>query len=229
MKMGRMKSKNIWRRTLLVCFCIAIGWFIKGRLTPSLPMGAAGAMGEPYVLVETVVEEDITPFQSVIGHVEAINSVYLQPQVSGYIEKITFEEGSMVKEGDVLFVIEKQRYQATANLRKAELDSASANLTKIEKDYHRQKSLNKQNYASEAKLDEAYSNLLQSQASIKQAEANYELAKIDLDHAEIKAPFSGKIGKAKMTEGNYVTPSTGILASVVQLNPIRINFSLTDR
>lgn len=229
MKLGKLRSKYIWKRTLLICGCIAIGWFLKARLTPHMPMGIAGANAEPYVLVETIAEEDVTPFQSVIGHVEAINSVFLQPQVSGYLEKITFTEGSLVKEGDVLFVIEKQRYQATADLRKAELDSARANLTKIEKDYHRQKSLNKQKYASEAKLDESYSNLLQAQAAIKQAEANYELAKIDLDHAEIKSPFSGRIGKAKVTEGNYVSPSTGILASVVQFNPIRINFSLTDK
>jgi len=229
MKLGKLRSKNIIRRTVLICSCIAVGWFLKGRLTPHIPMGAAGANSEPYVLVETIAEQDVTPFQSVIGHVEAINSVSLQPQVSGYLEKITFTEGSVVKEGDILFVIEKQRYQATANLRKAELDSARANLTKIEKDYHRQKSLNKQKYASEAKLDEAYSSLLQAQAAVKQAEANYELAKIDLDHAEIKAPFSGKIGKAKVTEGNFVSPSTGILASVVQLNPIRINFAMTDK
>ena len=229
MKLGKLRSKIIWKRTLLIFGCIAIGWFLKARITPQNPMVAAGANADPYVLVETITEQDITPFQSVIGHVEAINSVSLQPQVSGYLEKITFTEGSLVKEGDVLFVIEKERYQATADLRKAELDSARANLTKIEKDYHRQKSLNKQKYASEAKLDESYSSLLQAQAAIKQAEANYELAKIDLNHAEIKAPFSGRIGKAKVTEGNYVSPSTGILASVVQFNPIRINFSLTDK
>ena len=229
MKIGRLKSKIILQRMAFIFVCIAIGWFIKGRLTPSMPMGMAGAMGEPYVLVETVAEEDITPYESVIGHVEAINSVALQPQVSGYLEEITFDEGSIVKEGDILFVIEKQRYQATADLRKAELDSARASLTRIEKDYHRQVSLNKQKYASEARLDEAYAGLLQAQAAVKQAEANYELAKIDLDHAEIKAPFSGRIGKAKVTEGNYVSPSTGILASVVQFNPIRINFALTDK
>lgn len=229
MKMGRMKSKIILKRALLVCCCIAIGWFVKGRLTPQMMMGAGGVLGDPYVLVETVAEEDVTPFQNVIGHVEAINYVALRPQVSGYLEEKTFEEGSPVKEGDILFVIEKQRYQATADLRAAELDSARASLTRIEKDYNRQVSLNKQKYASEARLDEAYAGLLQAQAAVKQAEANYELAKIDLDHAVIKAPFTGRIGKAKITEGNYVGPSTGILAYVVQMNPIRINFALTDK
>ncbi len=229
MKMGQMNNSNILWRVALVIICVAIGWFLKTRFTPPMMLGAAGSAATPYVLVETVVEEDVTPSQSVIGHVEAINSVNLQPQVSGYLENVTFEEGSIVNEGDILFVIERQRYQATADLRKAELDSAKASLTKIEKDYNRQKSLNQQKYASEAKLDEAYSNLLQARAAVKQAEANYNLAKIDLEHAEIKAPFSGKIGKAKVTEGNYVSSATGILASVVQFDPIRITFSLTDK
>lgn len=229
MKVGTMSNRKILMRIVWIVVCIGIGWGLKARFTPSMMMGGAAGGVEPYVLVESVAEKDVTPYQSVIGHVEAINSVSLQPQVSGYLEDVTFEEGSIVKENDVLFVIEKQRYQATADLRKAELDSARASLTKIEKDYHRQKSLNQQKYASEAKLDEAYSSLLQAQAAVKQAEANYELAKIDLNHAEIKAPFSGKIGKAKITEGNYVSSATGVLATVVQVNPIRITFSITDK
>lgn len=229
MKTGQMSNRNILKQFLLIGLCVTAGWFLKARFTPPSMMGAMGGAGEPMVLVETVKKQDITPSQNFIGKVDAINSVSLQPQVSGYMEKVTFTEGSMVNEGDVLFVIEKQKYQATADLRKAELDSAKASLTRIEKDYHRQKSLNQQKYASEAKLDEAYSSLLQAQAAVKQAEANYSLAKIDLNHAEIKAPFSGKIGKAKVTEGNYVSSATGILASVVQVNPIRITFSVTDK
>lgn len=229
MKVGKMSNRRILRQVVLIVLCISAGWFLKTRLTPQSMMGAAGMASEPFVLVETVKEQDVTPYQSVIGHVEAINSVSLQPQVSGYLEKVTFKEGSMVNAGDVLFVIEKAKYQATADLRKAELDSAKASLTKIEKDYYRQKSLNQQKYASEAKLDEAYSSLLQARAAVKQAEANYKLAEIDLGYAEIKAPFSGKIGKAKVTEGNFVSTSSGVLATLVQVNPIRITFSITDK
>ncbi len=229
MVMGKMDSNKIIWRVVGVLVCIGIGWFLKSRLTPNMAAMMAGAGGDPFVVFETVAEEDVTPYSSVIGHVEAINSVNLQPQVSGYLEEVKFDEGSEVNEGDVLFVIEKQRYQATADLRKAELDAAKASLTKIEKDYRRQKSLNQQKYASEARLDEAYSNLLRAQAAVKQAEANYNLAKIDLEHAEIKAPFSGKIGKAKVTEGNFVSSATGVLASIVQMNPVRVTFSMTDK
>ena len=228
--MGKMNNTGILWNVVLIVICIAIGWFLKTRLTPPMMMGAmGGAAATPMVLVETVTEEDITPSQSVIGHIEAINSVNLQPQVSGYLENFTFAEGSVVNQGDVLFVIERQRYQAVADLRQAELDAARASLNKIQKDYNRQKSLNQQKFASEAKLDEAYSSLLQARAAVKMAQANYELAKIDLEHAEIKAPFSGKIGKAKVTEGNFVSSATGVLASIVQFDPVRITFSLTDK
>lgn len=229
MKMGKMSNRKILKQVLWIVLCIAAGWFLKAKFTPNAMMGAAGQAADPYVLVEEVRVQDVTPSESFIGHVEAINSVSLQPQVSGYLEKVTFKEGSMVNAGDPLFVIEQQRYEATAALRKAELDSAKASLTRIEKDYRRQKSLNQQKYASEAKLDEAYSSLLQAQAAVKQAEANYDLAKIDLEHSEIKAPFSGKIGKARITEGNYVSSASGVLATVVQTSPIRITFSVTDK
>ena len=77
----------------------------------------------------------------------------MRPQVTGYVEKVLFQEGSLVKEGDILFVIEQKRYLATLELREAELASAKANLVKTERDYKRQKSLSSQNYASKATLD----------------------------------------------------------------------------
>lgn len=138
-------------------------------------MGMGG--GDPYVLVQGIEKQDISPKKNFIGHVEAINSVDLRPQVTGYVEKVLFQEGSLVKEGDILFVIEQKRYLATLELREAELASAKANLVKTERDYKRQKSLSSQNYASKATLDTSESNFLQAKAAVKQAEANLELAK----------------------------------------------------
>ena len=114
-------------------------------------------------------------------------------------------------------------------MRKAELDKAKASFTQLEKEYKRQKSLNQQKFASESKLDEAYSNMLQAQADVKQAEANYELAKIDLEHTEIRSPINGYIGKAMVTVGNYVSTSSDTLANIVQTDPVRVVFSITDK
>ena len=114
----------VLKRLAFIVVCFALGWYMKGKLTPSGAM-MFGA-GEPYVLVEELKLEDATTEKSHIAHVEAINSVSLQPMVSGTIEDIRFKEGSFVHEGDVLFTIEHETQLATLNLRKAELEKAVA-------------------------------------------------------------------------------------------------------
>lgn len=229
MQVRTLSKRTIIKNVGIFLLCGAAGWYLKGRLTPSAsPMAGMGG-GTPYVLVESLEQRNIAPKKSYIGHVEAIKSVDLKPQISGYVEKVLFEEGSLVNEGDILFVIEQKRYIATVELRQAELASAKANLVKTKRDYDRQKSLSKQNITSKATYDTAESAYLQAQAAVKQAEASLELAKIDLDYTEIKAPITGYIGKAAVTEGNYVNSSSQNLARIVQVNPIRVAFSVTDK
>ena len=228
MQVGTISKRTIIRRTAVMLLCGAAGWYLKAKLTPQMPMMGMN-MGDPYVLVQQVQQQDISPKKSYIGHVQAINAVDLRPQVTGYVEKVLFQEGSLVKEGDILFVIEQKRYLATLELREAELESAKASLVRAERDYKRQKSLSSQNYASKATLDTSESNYLQAKAAVKQAEANLELAKIDMGYTEIKAPITGYIGKALVTEGNYVNSSTQTLARIVQTDPIRVAFSVSDK
>ncbi len=217
----------VLKRLAFIVVCFALGWYMKGKLTPSGAM-MFGA-GEPYVLVEELKLEDATTEKSHIAHVEAINSVSLQPMVSGTIEDIRFKEGSFVHEGDVLFTIEHETQLATLNLRKAELEKAKAGLTEAERNYERQIKLSKQNIASKATFDAAESTFLQAKAGVAQAEANLELAQINYDDTFSRAPIDGYIGKALVTKGNRVIVSQNVLAKVVQLNPIRIAFTLTDK
>ena len=228
MKIGKVSNRKILKQTAVVLLCISAGWYLKGKLTPSSSMGF-GANTEPYVLIQGLEEADISNKQSYIGHVEAIKSVNLIPQISGYVEKVLFQEGSLVQEGDILFIIEQKRYLANVELRKAELQSAKANLVRAERDFKRQSQLTKQNYASKATFDTAESAYLQAKAAVAQAEANLELAEIDLGYTEIKAPITGYIGKALVTEGNYVSSSAQNLARIVQTNPIRVAFSVSDK
>ena len=160
---------------------------------------------------------------------EAINDVNLLPKVTGTVEKVLFKEGSLVNEGDVLFEIEPDKYQAAYDLAKAQLDSANANLVKAERDYNRQLKLSDQKFASKATFDMAQSAYLQAKAAVEEAKARLDVATLDLDYTKVKAPISGKIGKALVTIGNYVVASSQPLAKIVQVNPIRISFSLTDK
>lgn len=217
----------VLKRIALVVACFCFGWFMKGKLTPHAGM-MPGSM-TPYVLIEELKPENVTKEKSHIAHVEAINAVNLQPEVSGTIEDVHFSEGSFVKQGDLLFTIEPSIYKATLDLRKAELEKATAGLTESERNYNRQITLSKQNIASKATFDNAESAFLQAKASVEQAKANLELAQINYDYTFTNAPIDGYIGKALVTKGNRVVASTQVLAKIVQLNPIRVAFTLTDK
>lgn len=194
--------------------------------------GQKNANGEkPVINVTSAVAEEIeinNP-KTYVALVEAINSVDVVAKVSGSLDKVNFQEGGFVKKDEPLFVIDKDRYQANYDLAAARLESARANLTKTERDYKRQQQLSAKNIASKATFDSAESAYLQAKAAVAQAEAQLELAKIDLDNTEVKAYIDGYIGKTKVTVGNYVNASAEPLARVVQVNPIRIAFSLTDK
>lgn len=181
------------------------------------------------VTVSEAKEEVINNPKNYVALVEAINSVDVVAKVSGSLDKVNFVEGGFVKKDDALFVIDKERYQAQYNLAKAQLESAKANLTRTERDFKRQKQLSSKNIASKATFDSAESAYLQAKAAVAQSEANLELAKIDLDNTEVKAYIDGYIGKTNVTVGNYINVSGEPLAKVVQINPIRIAFSLTDK
>lgn len=227
MKVTNPDKKEILKRLGIFLACVAVGWFLKGRMSPNMGMGM-GQQGEPYVLVQKVQSQNITQAKNHIAHVEAINSVNLLPQINGTVDQVLFEEGSFVKKGDLLFVIDPKRYKANFALREAELNSAKANLTEAERNYNRQIKLTKQNIASKATFDAAESAYLRAKSAVMQATASLDLAKIDLDHTQITSPIDGYIGKAFVTKGNYVVASAQPLAKIVQVSPVRVTFSLTD-
>ena len=229
MQVVRVQKRRIILNFVIIALSVATGWYIKAKLTPQGAGMMMGAAGTPHVLIEEVIKTDVSPQKKYIASVEPINSVNLIPQVSGYIDEVLFQEGTLVNEGDILFVIEQDRYIANLDLAKAALDSAKANLVKTERDYNRQKSLSAQNYASKSTLDTAESAYLQAKAAVAQAKANLELAQIDMEHTEIKAPFTGTIGKALVTKGNYVSSNTQTLARIVQKSPVRVAFSVPDK
>lgn len=228
MQVSKPSKRIIIKNIVIVVALISLGWYLKSR---TVAQHAAGNMGAqtPYVLVQEIKAKDTTRVNSQIAHVEAINSVNLVAKVNGTINEVLFEEGSFVKEGDVLFVINPDTYKATVELREAELDRAEASLKEAEKNYNRQVKLSKQNIASKATFDSAESAYLQAKAAVKMAKASLTLAQDDLEDTQVTAPISGYIGKALVTKGNYVLKSTQTLARIVQVSPVRVTFSLTDK
>ena len=171
--------------------------------------------GATYVTVQAPKLENVTLNKRYIAKVEAINAVDIKPQVSGYIEEVLFEDGSEVKEGQPLYDIEKRRYAAN-------VASAEATLMQLENDYKRQYALYKDKMLPKAELEVA-------EANVAKAKAALDLAKVDLDHSDIRAPISGHIGKTLISKGNFVASGGANLARIVQLQPVRINISVTDK
>ncbi len=208
---------------------IAVGFF-AAKMMPSggPPMAGPGGMGAPAVdvqLAEMIALD--TPVEH-IGKVEPIQEVDVSSEVAGYVTAVHFEEGAQVNEGDLLFTIDQRQYQATVQVRQAELAQAQAELARADKYLKRLQAASEKG-VSQSDLDTAESDQLQAAAALKQAEANLNLAEIDLAYTEIRAPISGRIGRALVTKGNYVSSTSDSLARIVQLNPVRVVFSLPDR
>lgn len=213
MKVKKIKSRKIYLNVVYaVCF-IALGWYLNDRFSPSNNVG--WVMQTPSVQVQSLSKNDVSTKKKYIAQVEAINSVDLVPQVSGYLEDILFQNGADVKKGDVLFVIEQRRY--IDNLKAAE-----ATTKQLAADYKRLISLHEKKFISDKELEIAESNL-------KNAEAAEDLARLNLEYTEVKAPIDGVIGKALITTGNLVNSNVQKLARIVQTKPIRVGFSVSDK
>ncbi len=213
MKVKKIKSSKILSKVLYGCICCAFGWYLHGKMMPSQP--TSYGMGDPYVLVQNLQEKNVSNQKKYIAQIEPVNSVDIIPQVSGYLEEILFKDGAYVNVGDKIFVIEQRKY-------KADLKSAEAKLWQLQKEHDRMEKLHKSGDVTDKQFDAAKS-------ALRQAEAALDLAKLNLEHSEIIAPISGYIGKTLVTKGNLVSPNTQKLARIVQMNPVRVAFSVTDK
>ena len=226
-----MNKKNIKRYVKYACALaggILLGLSVSGFMNrKAANKGQQGPV--PSVLVKTLTPQPYLKGKTFIARVEAINASDVAPQVSGYIDKVLFQDGSFVKEGDVLFVIDQARYKAAVSSAEAALERTKAVLKQVQNDYDRELSLFNENMLSKADLELAESALATAKANVKAAQASLDLAKLDLAYTEVRSPISGYIGKALLTKGNLATATASKLARVVQMDPIRVVFSVTDK
>lgn len=177
--------------------------------------------------VTPIVPQDITVASKYVGYVEAINQVQIIPYISGYIKEISAIPGQNVQKGDLLIVIEPDEYKARVDAADAAVLQAEAAFEYNQNYYERvQKSGNRA--FSEIEIDNAKNNFLQAQATLKNTQANKMLADVNYNYTIIKAPISGLLGNFTLSPGDYVAPSSGALLNIIQTDPIRVVFSLTD-
>ena len=240
---GKSAVGSVIATVVLAVVCVAGGWIAKSLMPQGGPKGPGMMAMPPATIAVKAVE--MRPYnlpERYVAHAEAVQEVDLLPQVDGYVKEIKFKEGDIVKEGQLLYVLDDERYQAVANQRKADLEAANADLVAAQTETRRTKRYwermqnadergitQKERDDAEADYEKSKAAEERAKASVVQAKANLIVAEYDLKKAKVFAPIPGQIGKTMAHVGDYVAPSKGALAHIMQVDPIRVTFPLTDR
>ena len=192
-----------------------------------------GAGMPPAMPVETAVAkaEPVQVWSQFSGHIVAVDQADIRPQVSGRITEVKFEDGQYVKAGDVLMVIDPRPYEAALTQAKAALQKAETDVDFAKKEYARSTKLVKTSAISESVMDERASTQKAAEAAVLEAQAMVDIAEINLDYANVKAPISGKVSRAEITEGNLVQagPGAPLLTSIVADEKVYVDFEVDDQ
>ncbi|WP_374251279.1 efflux RND transporter periplasmic adaptor subunit [Xanthobacter sp.] len=194
-----------------------------------------GAPPPPQVTVASPTSANVTDTDEYVGRFVAIDEVNVRARVSGYLDKIGFTDGQMVKEGDVLFTIDQRPFKIAVDQAQANLAQAKANLDFTKADLERARTL-LEDKTSNAISKQAFDQRTQAErtaaAIVQSQEAQVRSAQLDLGFTEVKAPVSGQIGDRRVSVGNYVTGGTGgtptLLAVIVSTDPIRFEFTIDE-
>ncbi len=240
-----MKAKMIvgfFAQLCLIAVALVIGWLAHALWGGEKVEAGRAPAQVPSVAVDDVKGEKFNPPEEFIGHVEPIQEVELLPQIEGYLKEVKFKEGDRVSAGDLLYVIDDERYVADHGVAKAEVASAESRVVQAEAAVERAERLLRRLKAADARgitkteMDAAETGLAadraalgSARAAVSQAQAKLALTAFNLKHTKIFAPISGRIGKSFRYAGDYVSPSKGALAQILQYDPVRVSFPITDR
>jgi len=184
----------------------------------------------PKVTVALPVAQDVTRYFDATGNATAINSVDLVARVQGFVQAISYTDGQFVKKGASLFTIEPEPYRLKVEAAKAAVTSAQATLTQAQAEFQRQADLIQKQVSTQANYDKALAQRDSSQADLQSAQANERQAEINLTYTDVTAPFDGVVSARQVSIGQLVgAGSPTVLATIVQLDPIWVNFTASER
>jgi RND family efflux transporter MFP subunit len=190
---------------------------------------AAAPPGPPEVKVTTPIIENVTDFEYFTGHTEAYKKVDIRARVTGYLEKINFKDGDIVKEDSILFVIDQKPAKAALAKAEADLKQAKAHRKRLEADFARAQALLPRGGISQEDFDLARGNRDEAIEAVGSADANVDIAKQNLQYTEVRAPITGRISRRLIDKGNLVKQDDTILTTIVTLDPIYAYFDVDER
>ena len=219
-----IRINNLCAASLAACAALTFGGCAKS--------GGPGAAAPPEVSVAPVIERRVKDWDEFTCRLQAVETVEIRPRVTGYIDKVAFTEGSLVKRGALLFVIDPRPYQAeydhsAADVKrfKTALDLGRIELVRVQR-------LRDSGAVSEEELDERKSTVAQAEANVAGAEAALEAASLNLNFTRVSSPIDGRVSRAEVTRGNLVTGGSNggtLLSSVVSMDPIYIYFDADEQ
>lgn len=214
---------RIWRLLLVALVLLLAACEQRQALPPPTP---------PKVTVSQPVVRDVVESDGYTGRLEAVESVEVRARVSGYLQAVHFTNGAIVKKGALLFVIDPRPYQAELNRTKAALEQAIARYERTQKDFARAQQLVRSRAISQEELDTRSADQREAQEAVQAARAAVEVARLNVEFTQVRAPISGRISREFVTEGNLVNGGTAestLLTRIVSLDPIYGYFDVDER
>ena len=183
----------------------------------------------PAVGVVAAVRKPVTQSSEYVGRIQAIERVNLIARVAAFLDARLFTEGAEVKKDQPLYRLEQGPFQADVKAKEATIDQLKAQLVNAQIVLGRAKALLKTPAGQQSTVDTATANASALEAQVLGAEAQLQQSQINLGYTDIRAPIDGKIGRTTMTVGNYVSPSSGVLATIVSQDPMHVVFGVSSR
>jgi membrane fusion protein, multidrug efflux system len=204
-----------------------------GLVSALLPLAAEAQEGAapppPPVTVAKPIVRDVVDNDEFIGRFEAVDQVSVRARVGGYLQEVHFTDGAIVKQGDLLFVIDQRPFLTAVNEANAALEVAKSTLSYAETQFKRAETLANSGSQSVSTLDDRRRDWVSAQANVRGAQATADRAALDLEYTKITAPISGRIDRRLISAGNLVQADQSVLTTIVSLDPIDFYFDVDER
>lgn len=227
------KRKAVWVGSITAAAVVVAGSALTLYVGGSNKVQAAPTKA-PIVSVSAPLQRDIETRIGFLGQFSPVKSVELRAQVGGALKQIHFKDGDIVREGDLLLVIDPEPYEIALGKAQAQLDSATARLELAGRELTRAETLKNTDAGTQQNVEQRLAEKRAAQAALNDAKAHIRDARFDLERTRVKAPFTGRIGTHQVSAGNIIAGSraangpTTLLATIVSMDPIYLNFDMSE-